>query len=156
MREDAHITEIAALKGTLQSREAEIDHLQGKVTLISDKRGKWQRVWDSITDTREVMMTELAELRAEQRQLRAQIEEDLVDVASVLNTCADLQLELTFRHRATMDKMEMVMGTVTDLASGSASRDSVLTEKVARIQEVLQDQRKKTDELLALSRSRQR
>lgn len=102
------------------------------------------------------MMTELAERRDEQRQLRAQIKEDLVDVASVLNTCADLQLELTFRHRAMMDRMEMVMGTVTDLASDSAFRNWVLTEKVPRIQEVLQNQGKKTDELLALSRSRQR
>ncbi|GLI78839.1 hypothetical protein PoHVEF18_007160 [Penicillium ochrochloron] len=133
-RESAHLAEIAALKG--------------KVTLLTDKREKWQRVWDALTDMREVMMTEASGLRNEQRELKAQLHEDLGSVATVLNTCADLQLALTLRHRAMMD-------LVTGLASDSASRDSVLTEKVARIQEAMEDQAKKTDELPALSRSRQ-
>jgi ABC-type iron transport system FetAB ATPase subunit len=107
MRESAHLTEIASL--------------QAKVTLLTDKQEKWQRVWDARIDTREVMMTEASEVGDEQRQLREQIHEDLGGVATVLNTIADLQLALTLRHRAMMD-------IVTGLASDSASRDLVLTE----------------------------
>lgn len=141
-RESAPIDEVAALKGTLESYWVEIASLQVRVTLLSEKREMWKRVWYSITNTREMVMMEASVLSAEQHQLSAKIEEDLVDV-------------VRSAHEEMADRVVSVFNTSTDLAQELRFQNRAMAEKVVGIEKALEEQGKKTDELLALSGSRQ-